>query len=221
MQFFAAIMQAKSYIFVQYYIFRPDSLGEKFKDLLISKAKDGVTIFFIFDNIGSVGLTGRYIRDLKKHGIEVARFLPFHFRFHLQVNFRNHRKLVLVDGKIAFVGGMNVGNEYLSKGKFWRDTQISIEGPAIAALAETFLEDWSFAVSPKKRYLPSPFISTTTELYKHENVTVKSAERVPQKSSHLVQETKQTLAFTCLWTLSNLQKKAYLSPHPISYQILS
>ena len=175
---FDAISQAKSYIFVQYYIFRPDSLGEKFKDLLISKAKDGVKIFFIFDNIGSVGLTGRYIRDLKSHGIKVARFLPFHFRFHLQVNFRNHRKLVLIDGDIAFVGGMNVGKEYLGKGKFWRDTQISIKGPAIASLAETFLEDWSFAVEAKKRYLPSSFVSRTIELYQHEKITTNNAERV-------------------------------------------
>lgn len=141
------IESAKKYILVQYYIFRPDKLGLEFKKKLIAKAKQGISIYFIYDNLGSIGLTGQYTRDLKRHGVHVARFLPFHFRFNLQINFRNHRKLIVVDGDYAFLGGMNVGEEYLGRRKFWRDTQLMIQGPAIKQLCYTFLEDWNFAAT--------------------------------------------------------------------------
>jgi cardiolipin synthase len=157
-EIFAAVKAAQTFILVQYYILRPDTLGQQFKDLLIERAQAGVKIFLLFDNLGSVGLTGKYIRDLKRNGVEVARFLPFQFRFHLQINFRNHRKLVLVDGHTGFVGGMNVGNEYLGKKRVWRDTQLKIQGPALTKLAETFLDDWNFAVGKRRQYMPGPFI---------------------------------------------------------------
>ena len=145
-----AIEQAELYILIQYYIFRPDKLGDKFKTLLMAKAAAGVPVYFIYDNLGSIGLTGQYTRQLRRSGVHVARFLPLQFRFNLQINFRNHRKLVLVDGKKAFIGGMNVGLEYLSHSSFWRDTQVMIEGPAIIELAYTFIEDWNFAANYKR-----------------------------------------------------------------------
>lgn len=157
-EIFTAVAEAKSFILIQYYILRPDVLGQKFKKLLIERAEAGVAIFLIFDNLGSVGLTNKYIRDLKRHGIQVARFLPFTLRFNLQINFRNHRKLVLVDGEVAFVGGMNVGEEYLGRRRLWRDTQLKIVGPAILKLAETFIDDWNFAVSEDRHHLPSQHI---------------------------------------------------------------
>ncbi len=141
------IQKAQHFILVQYYIFRPDKLGLEFKKILISKAKQGIPIYFIYDNLGSIGLTGKYTRDLKRHGVRVARFLPFHFRFNLQINFRNHRKLIVIDGEYGFVGGMNVGEEYLGRRKFWRDTQVMIQGPAIKHMCYTFLEDWNFAAT--------------------------------------------------------------------------
>ncbi|MFW7381611.1 MAG: cardiolipin synthase [Oligoflexus sp.] len=163
-EIFQAISQAKTFILVQYYIFRPDRLGRHFKDLLMERAKHGVQIFFIFDNLGSFGMTARYLRDLKKAGVHVARFLPFHVRFNLQINYRNHRKLVVVDGHTAFVGGMNVGTEYLGKTRFWRDTQLKIQGPAIIQLMDTFLDDWNFAVRGKRRYLPLKYFRHATQL---------------------------------------------------------
>lgn len=200
-EIFAAISKAQSFILVQYYIFRPDSLGLHFKQLLIERAQAGVKIFFIFDNIGSVELSGRYIRQLKAHGIQVVRFLPFQFRFHLQVNFRNHRKLVVVDGQTAFLGGMNVGDEYLSRKKFWRDTQIKITGPAISSLMETFLDDWNFAVRPKRRNLPAPYIEQATPLLKEGGIPTQVISFGPGDQlaiglylfMHLIQSAKQSI----------------------------
>lgn len=149
---FGAMEAAQDFILIQYYIFRPDKLGERFKKILMDKAEAGVAVYFIYDNLGSIGLTGQYTRQLKKSGVHVARFLPMQLRFNLQINFRNHRKLVLVDNQKAFIGGMNVGVEYLGHKSFWRDTQVMIEGPAILELAATFNEDWNFAASKSRRY---------------------------------------------------------------------
>jgi cardiolipin synthase len=153
---FAGIAAARHYIFVQYYILRSDRLGRQFKDLLIQKAKEGVAIYLIFDDIGSFGLSRNYVHELKHHGVQVARFLPLTFPGTLQVNFRNHRKLVLCDGTVAFTGGLNVGDEYLG-GKhmpYWRDTHLKIQGAAVRALADIFLTDWFFAA--KKRIKVAP-----------------------------------------------------------------
>ncbi|SMF05589.1 cardiolipin synthase [Pseudobacteriovorax antillogorgiicola] len=150
-EIFAEIENAKDYILIQYYIFRTDRLGLKFIDLLIKKAQQGVKVFFLYDNLGSLGLTGTHTRNMKQNGIYVARFLPLRIRFNFQINFRNHRKIIVIDGHKAFMGGMNVGVEYLGIEKHWRDTQLKIEGPGCAQFSQTFADDWSFAASPKYR----------------------------------------------------------------------
>ena len=143
------IRHAKQSIILQYYIFRTDSLGLNIIELLIEKAREGVQVFFLYDNLGSFSLTGKHSRRMKAAGVHVENFLPFSFRFNLQINFRNHRKMVLVDGKCCFLGGMNVGEEYLGKRRHWRDTQVQIKGPACHEIMDTFCEDWTFAASKK------------------------------------------------------------------------
>lgn len=142
---FQAIDQAEHFILVQYYIFRTDRLGLELIDRLSQKSKQGIQIYFLFDNLGSLGITGYQKLQMKKAGIRVARFLPFELRFNLQINFRNHRKCILIDGHTAFVGGMNVGVEYLGVEKHWRDTQVQVRGAACLELAQTFADDWAFA----------------------------------------------------------------------------
>lgn len=149
---FAAIENAERYIFVQYYILRSDRLGLELKDLLINKAKRGIPVYVLFDDMGSFWLSKQYIRDLRDAGIQVASFLPVtKMRRGVQLNFRNHRKLVVVDGQVAFTGGLNVGDEYAGSSKIphWRDTHVMVMGPAVAQLEEVFFEDWFFAADSR------------------------------------------------------------------------
>jgi cardiolipin synthase len=144
-----AIDQARNYVIVQFFIVRDDALGEMLKDLLLKKAAQGVRIYFLYDSIGSFDLPHRYVAALRAGGIEMHPFATnrrFVNRF--QLNFRNHRKIVSVDGECAFVGGHNVGVEYLGAKpplSPWRDTHIEVRGPVVASIQFVFTEDWFWA----------------------------------------------------------------------------
>ncbi|HYS66427.1 MAG TPA: cardiolipin synthase [Paraburkholderia sp.] len=146
---FDAIENARHYVIVQFFIVRADALGEMFKDALIAKAKQGVRVYFLYDSIGSFDLPHRYVAALNAGGVETHPFATNRrFVNRLQLNFRNHRKIVSVDGERAFVGGHNVGVEYLgSKPPLspWRDTHIEVRGPAVASIQFVFTEDWHWA----------------------------------------------------------------------------
>jgi cardiolipin synthase len=149
---FDAIKSAERYILVQYYIVRSDRLGLELKRLLIEKARAGVPVFMLFDDMGSFWLSSGYTADLKASGVRIARFLPMaSIKRFFQLNFRNHRKLVVIDGHTAFTGGLNVGEEYVgrksakSRLRYWRDTHVSVSGRPVAHLEDIFQEDWYFA----------------------------------------------------------------------------
>ena len=145
----SGIDAAEDYILFQFYIVRDDGLGRRIKTHLVDKAKQGVRVYFLYDEIGSHDLPRAYIDELRDAGIEVY---DFHTRKgprnHFQINFRNHRKVVIVDGRSGWIGGHNVGDEYLGKNpKFgrWRDTHVRIDGPAVLGAQLSFLEDWHWA----------------------------------------------------------------------------
>lgn len=146
---FAGIDSAKDYVLVQFFIVHDDQIGRELKNRLIKKATDGVRVYFLYDEIGCHKLPNRYIRELSDAGVEIHEFNTrkgLTNRF--QINFRNHRKIVVVDGQMAFVGGLNVGDEYMGRSKRfgpWRDTHVKIEGPAVHAVQLSFLEDWYWA----------------------------------------------------------------------------
>lgn len=146
---FEAIDSAKSYILVQFYIVKDDELGRKLKDKLIAKAQSGVRVYFLYDEIGSLSLGGGYVRELRDAGVQVNAFSTSRRDGRkFQLNFRNHRKIVVVDGKTGFTGGLNVGNEYVSQHATlgtWRDTHLRIRGPAATMLQVPFGEDWYWA----------------------------------------------------------------------------
>lgn len=149
-EIFKAISEAESYIFVQYYVLRSDRLGLELKKLLVQKAEEGISVYLLYDDMGSFWISKDYIRDLKKSGVRVAKFLPVtSFSRLFQMNFRNHRKLVVIDGYKAFTGGLNVGEEYVGKAesrdRYWRDTHVEVLGEAAIQLEEVFLEDWYFS----------------------------------------------------------------------------
>ncbi|UCE90416.1 MAG: cardiolipin synthase [Pseudomonadota bacterium] len=146
---FRGIDSATDYVLVQFYIVRNDGLGRELKNRLLRKLKAGVRVCFLYDNVGSSALPGSYVEELKAAGAVVEAFTGYTRRVRrFQINFRNHRKIVVVDGHTAYVGGHNVGDEYLGldpKLSPWRDTHVRVTGPSAITVQLSFLEDWYWA----------------------------------------------------------------------------
>lgn len=140
------IREAREYVFFQFFIFRDDRQGKQFAEALKERARSGVAVYFLVDAIGSRKLPQAFFDDLERAGVQTGVFLPGKtWRGRLRLNFRNHRKVVVVDGKTAWVGGNNVGIEYTGEDpRFgpWRDTHVRVRGPVVNAIQLTFLEDW-------------------------------------------------------------------------------
>jgi cardiolipin synthase A/B len=158
---FDAIKNATHHIHLEYYILENDKIGNKLKELLIEKNKEGVEIRIIVDDVGSWSLGNKYISELRKNGIEIYSFMEVRFpRLTSRVNYRNHRKIVVVDGEIGFTGGINFADRYLKGVKEigpWRDTHLQIEGDAVNCLQVVFASDWFFVVHENltgRKYFP-------------------------------------------------------------------
>jgi cardiolipin synthase len=155
-----AIEGAQSHIHMLYYIFETDRTGARFRDLLVKKANEGVTVRLLVDGVGSFG-TSHFMIPLTQVGGKFAEFLPVgQLSRHWHPNLRNHRKIAVVDGQVGFTGGVNIGDEYTGRkrrvGK-WRDAHIQVTGPAVNHLQEVFAEDWYFATGEdliSERYYP-------------------------------------------------------------------
>ncbi|TWI53296.1 cardiolipin synthase [Halalkalibacter nanhaiisediminis] len=148
-----ALKMAEHHIHLEYYIVRDDGLGQEIKDILIDKAKAGVEVRFLYDAVGSWKLSKGYIKELKNAGVEIAAFSPVKLPFlNHKLNYRNHRKIVVIDGVVGFVGGLNIGDEYLGKHVYfgyWRDTHLYIRGEAVRTLQLIFLQDWYYQTGKK------------------------------------------------------------------------
>ncbi|MDC0661344.1 cardiolipin synthase [Marinobacter sp. SS21] len=146
---FDAMEDAQHYILLEFYIVRSDRVGQRIKTILKRKLAEGVRVWFLYDDIGSVWLPRNYLNELSAAGARIASFGDGNIRRRrFQINFRNHRKLLVCDGSIGFVGGINLGDEYLGRAmdqEPWRDTHCRIEGPAVLGLQLAWLEDWNWA----------------------------------------------------------------------------
>lgn len=145
---FEDIAAAEQYIFVQYYIIENDKTGQRLAELLAQKARDGVKVYLIYDPVGSV-LTGKkFFKEMKDAGVNIKPFIPVRFPgFGTRINWRNHRKQCVIDGKIAYVGGMNVAERYITGGNTfdsWRDIHMRVTGNAVMGVQRSFITDWSF-----------------------------------------------------------------------------
>lgn len=161
---FNDIKAAKRFIHIEYYIFRYDELGRALIKELHEKTKDGVEVRLVIDGMGSKRITKKIIKEIESYGIKVAVFFPGVLpHINTRINYRNHRKIVVIDGEIGYVGGFNVGNEYVNKGKqfkFWRDTHIRVKGEAVNELNKRFILDWDYAADENmgnmSMYFPIP-----------------------------------------------------------------
>ena len=161
-----AIRNAKHHIHLEYYIIETDSTGWSVANELIKKAGEGLKIRIIYDAYGSRKMSNEYVHALEKAGIEIYPFYKIYFPiFGNRLNFRNHRKIIIIDGKLAFLGGINISRRYVnspdnSSGTYWRDTHLQINGPGVKYLQYLFLCDWNFcsdqSLQPDQELFP-PF----------------------------------------------------------------
>lgn len=206
-----ALRKAKHHIHIEYYIYEDDTIGRAIEEILIQKAQEGVAVRFIYDDLGSRKIRKKLVGRLKSHGVEVFPFLKVRLlAIASKVNYRNHRKIIIVDGLTAFVGGINVSDEYINDaanpGKlFWRDTHLLIRGPGVRYLQYIFLCDWNFCASdkaePDKNFFPDK-----KSLRIAENTIVQIAASGPDSKN-------PTIAFSFLQAIA-LAKKEILITTP-------
>ncbi|WP_426350636.1 cardiolipin synthase [Alloiococcus sp. CFN-8] len=153
------LLKAQHHIHLEYYIFKNDEIGSEIVSILIQKAREGVKVRFIMDKLGAIKVSRDYINMLKREGIDVVIYsyflAPLLRAINTQINFRNHRKIVVIDGKVGFTGGINIGDEYLGNSKFgyWRDTHIMVKGDFVLGLQAAFLDDFLTIQQATNEYL--------------------------------------------------------------------
>lgn len=159
-QLITDLQAAKQTIHMEYYTFKFDQIGYQLTEIIIQKAKQGVNVRFIYDDYGSLGIEKSVLKRMRSHGIEVHPFSEIRlFAFADRLNYRNHRKIVVIDGKVGYLGGINVADDYVNLSesdsgnrtdnnkRFWRDTHVRIEGHAVAYIQNIFLNDWNFCAN--------------------------------------------------------------------------
>ncbi len=212
----AAIQSARHHVNLEYYLFRPDEVGERFRDLLVKKAKEGVKINFLYDAIGSwkLGWDDRFLQPLRDAGVKPVDFLPLRTFFKpWNINLRNHRKILVVDDKIGFTGSLNIGREFLygdERGRIWRETHLAMRGPAVTQLQWIFCEDWYFSTG--EELLMQEYFLAVDHAGEEVAQVVASGPDVREKAIHKVM----------LNAISQAKKSVYLTtPYFIPDQALS
>jgi cardiolipin synthase A/B len=181
----ANIDAAQGHIHIQYYIVKNDELGQRVIQALTRKAEQGLQIKFLYDDIGSRSLKESFFHDFVQAGGEVAAFFPSRIPYlNYRVNYRNHRKLVIIDGKIGYMGGFNIGNEYLGldpRFGFWRDTHLKLTGSVVRALQSRFILDWNLAAS-EPMDIDVAYFPERTPLDNHGNVPMQIVASGPNEA---------------------------------------
>lgn len=160
-EMYRCIDAAKHHIHADYYIIAGDEAGQKFANVMIAKAREGVEVRISYDDVGS-GVSRKMLREMRDAGVQAYPFMPVQFpNLTSKINYRNHKKILVIDGQVGFVGGMNISNNYTNdglSGGFWRDTHLKITGDAVRSLQVLFVLNWSFVskenLIAKKQYFP-------------------------------------------------------------------
>jgi cardiolipin synthase len=161
-----ALQAAKHHIHIEYYIYEDDVIGNQVKDVLIQKAAEGVKVRFIYDDFGSRSIRNKFVDELRAGGVEAYPFYKIFFvALSNRTNYRNHRKIIVIDGCTGFVGGINISDRYINKPEndnpvFWRDTHLRINGPGTFYLQYLFICDWNFSAGQHLK-LQEDFFCTT------------------------------------------------------------
>lgn len=152
------LLEAKESIFFQYYIFADDETGEEIADILCKKAQEGLEVKVIYDHVGSFHASSKFFKRMNAAGVETHPFFRVTFpQFANRINWRNHRKIVVIDGKVGYIGGMNIANRYKygeENGRAWRDTHFRVTGDIVESMLYSFVVDWNFKNQPHTMHYP-------------------------------------------------------------------
>lgn len=211
-QFFPALMAAmaaaKSHIHIDIYIFEDDALGRMLRDLLIDKARQGVEVRLIYDDVGCFKVGNQFFERMREEGIEALPFLPVRFpKLTSRVNYRNHRKIVVVDGRIGYIGGMNINDRYFRK---WRDTHLRITGDAVSTLQYVFLDSWITSGGSLDRPMAELYPMLGSKVEQHEE----GPDRFNGKTIQIVADepylNNPVIQMSYEWTLLNAREYVYM-----------
>jgi cardiolipin synthase len=204
---FDAVKEAQQVLCLQFYIFRNDDTGTVLAELLKKKSREGVAVYVLYDHFGSLGTPRRFWKDMREAGIQIRASHPFKWTAPFNYVHRDHRKLIIIDGKRAFTGGLNVANEYSGfhlrrRGRVWRDTGILLEGPVAEELFETFRQSWTTWGGRKIRSMRTeegPLRQELTEAVPALPIFAysrKSREKMRQLLRYSAEETRESLCLT-------------------------
>ncbi|MGQ7263063.1 cardiolipin synthase [Vreelandella sp. V005] len=200
---FDGIDRAEQYVLIQFFIVRSDALGQRLKQHLQRAAQRGVRVYFLYDEVGSRKLNEGYLTDLTNDGVSVSAFRSSRgLKHRFQLNFRNHRKVTVIDGKEGWVGGFNIGVEYLGEDPrhgAWRDTHLKLEGPSVLGLQEAFWEDWHWATD---EVISLNWMAETSASTNHHVVIVPSGPADRQDTASLLVQQVIHSAKQRLWVTS-------------------
>ncbi|MDB5110685.1 MAG: cardiolipin synthase, partial [Mucilaginibacter sp.] len=201
-----AIKEAKNHIHIEYYIFEDDNIGNQIKDLLIQKVAEGVKVRFIYDDYGSSSIRKTVVRELLNGGVEAFPFYKILFiALSNRTNYRDHRKIIVIDGCTGFVGGINVSDRYINdndkKQLYWRDTHVRINGPGVYYLQYLFICDWNFCAGQMLPILPNYFCSTKS---KNGNAILQIAASGPDSDN-------PTILYSLLETIAMAQEELLIT----------
>jgi cardiolipin synthase len=177
---FGAVKSARNHIHLEYFIYENDRVGNMMKDILIEKAREGVKVRLIYDDYGSRSIRKTLVKELREAGVEAYPFNRIRLLFFAnRINYRNHRKIIIIDGKTGFTGGINISDRYINdpnnqEKPYWRDTHLRIDGPGIFNLQHIFLCDWNFC-SKQKIELKSSYFNLAPQSYKNFSVQIASS----------------------------------------------
>ncbi len=186
-----ALGEAKDHIHIEYYIYEDDDIGTTIGNILIKKAQEGIDVRFIYDDFGSSSIRKKFVALLKANNVKAFPFFKISFlSFANRINYRNHRKIIVIDGHTAFVGGINVSDRYInnevkSDKLFWRDTHLRIDGPGVQYLQYLFLCDWNFCAN-KKLQINEKFFPRESNFPKGDNKIVQIAADGPDSSTPVI-----------------------------------
>lgn len=204
-----SLKEAKNHIHIEYYIYEDDEIGKAIEEILIQKAKEGVIVRFIYDDFGSRSIRKKLVKRLKEGGVNLFPFSKIIFiAFANRINYRNHRKIIVVDGKTAFVGGINVSDRYINHPEdthklYWRDTHLRIDGPGVRYLQYLFMCDWNFCANehlqPNDDYFPPE-----KEIPVRDNKVVQIAASGPDSE-------RPVIMFSLLQAINLAKKEIFIS----------
>lgn len=214
-----SLRRAKHHIHIEYYIYANDTIGNQLAQLLMEKAKEGVEVRFIYDDFGSSGIRKNIARELRDAGVEAYPFYKINMiMFANRMNYRNHRKIIVIDGTVGYVGGINVSDNYINNSEkdklFWRDTHLKIHGTSVINLQTTFLADWNFCANQKIPYSTDYFpVENASEVHGNHLVQIVTSgpdSKYPKIKYSLIQAILSAKHEVCITSPYFIPDKSFL-----------